>query len=367
MPETMPAILAVGGHLKNTVALSVGRRVFVSQHIGNMETAEALRAFERVIDDFLELYGVTPVALAHDMHPDYASTRWAEEAGARGRLRGVPRVPVQHHHAHLASCLAENGDDAPALGVIWDGTGYGTDGTVWGGEFLLGNARGFRRVGRLRPFHLPGGEAAVREPRRSGLSLLWEMAGEAAFERDDLEAVRAFEARELRILASMLARGIQCPVTTSAGRLFDGAAALLGLRQRSSFEAQAAMELEFAADPTESGAYPAPVRERDDVLELDWFPLLEALLEERRRGLSTATIAARFHGGLAAGIRDVARRLEAKRIALSGGCFQNRWLLGRTVELLEKDGSTVLLQRQVPPNDGGLSLGQVRIAAARFV
>jgi hydrogenase maturation protein HypF len=361
----VPTLLAVGAHLKNTVALSVGKRVFLSQHIGDMESAQALGAFERVIADFLDMYEAGPVAVAHDLHPDYASTRWAEEAVAgESRLGGLPLVGVQHHHAHLASCLAENGGGR-ALGVTWDGTGYGTDGTVWGGEFLLGDAAGYERVAHLRPFRLPGGDAAVVEPRRSALAALWEVMGERAWGLRDVPAVAAFEAAERAPLGRMLTTGFQAPATTSCGRLFDAVAALAGLAARVSFEGQAAMLLEHAVDPGVSGAYPLPPAESDGAMVLDWGPLLEAVLDDVRRGRPAGLVAGRFHNSLVEGIVAVAAAVGEPRVALTGGCFQNRVLTERAAARLAKAGFEVLLHRRIPANDGGISLGQIAVAAAR--
>ncbi len=390
LAQPAPTILAVGAHLKNTVALSVGRQVFISQHIGDLETAEALAAFERVIADFLRLYEARPVAIAHDMHPDYLSTRWARENGERGMLNdesGAARasfsahhsslIPVQHHHAHLAACLAENGASGPALGVIWDGTGYGLDGTIWGGEFLLGDAADFVRVAHLRPFRLPGGDAAVKAPRRVALALLWELYGEDALAMEDLAPIRGLPASERLVLGQMLRRGLSAPITTSAGRLFDGVAALLGLHPQVSFEGQAAMALEFMADPAVSDAYPLPLTpakaaagsslivHRSSFL-LDWQPLIEALVHDLRAGVSSGIMAARFHNALVDGIVQVATAVGQPQVALSGGCFQNRLLLERSARRLRQAGFHVLLHRQVPPNDGGISLGQVAVAAARL-
>jgi hydrogenase maturation protein HypF len=360
----LPTILAVGAHLKNNVALSVGRSVFISQHIGDLETPQALEAFERVIADFLELYEARPVAVAHDLHPDYLSTRWAEREVGSGELGKL--VGVQHHHAHLAACLMENGVQGPALGVTWDGTGYGTDGTVWGGEFLLGDAASFERVGCLRSFRLAGGEAAVREPRRVALGLLWELYGAAALERDDLAPLRAFDPAQRRFLGRMLERDVNSPLTTSAGRLFDGVAALLDLRQETTFEGQAAMELEFIVDPGIEDAYPLPLTRGDSPIVLDWGALVEAVLEELGQGVAPGTIAARFHNALAVAIVDLARAVGQERVALTGGCFQNRLLTERAAQGLEKAGFQVLLHRQAPPNDGCISLGQIAVAAARL-
>jgi len=357
----LPPILGVGAHLKNTVALSVGREVFLSQHIGDLETPEALAAFERVIADFRRLWEVTPVAVAHDLHPGYLSTKWARETG-------IPMIGVQHHHAHLAACLAENQAQGDALGVTWDGTGYGIDRTVWGGEFLAGSAFGFTRVASLRPFHLPGGEAAVREPRRCALALLWELFGSDSFGMTSLAPVATFTDVEKNVLGSMLGRGINAPVTTSAGRLFDGVAALLGLCQRSTFEGEAAMGLEAAVDPAEGGTYPLPLRENaaseGASLVLDWGEMLDALLGDLSKNVPVPTMAARFHNGLAAGIAEVAERICQKHVALTGGCFQNRVLTERTADLLESLGFEVLLHREVPPGDGGISLGQIAVAAS---
>jgi len=388
LKEPAPTILAVGAHLKNTVALSIGRQVFISQHIGDLETPEAMVAFERVIADFLRLYEAQPVAIAHDLHPDYLSTKWAQENHQwqiANRTSPVAQlVPVQHHHAHLAACLAENQAEGPALGVTWDGTGYGPDGTIWGGEFLLGDAAGYERVAHLRPFRLPGGEAAVKEPRRTALALLWELYGDAALEMDDLAPIRALRPAERKLLAQMLGRGVNAPITTSAGRLFDGIAALIGLHGVISFEGQAAMALEFAADGRETGAYEVVIeegretsnvkRETSNVtfyasrftLLLDWAPWVAGALADLRRGVSQGIIAARFHNALVEAIAAVAQRVGATRVALSGGCFQNRLLTERAADRLRRAGFEVLLHRQVPPNDGGISLGQVAVAAARL-
>ncbi len=392
VPRPAPTILAVGAHLKNTVALSVDRQVFISQHIGDLETPEAMNAFERVIADFLRLYEAAPVAIAHDMHPDYLSTRWAQEGRLEPSGHDVSNlqshlrlVPVQHHHAHLVSCLAENGEEGPALGVTWDGTGYGTDGTVWGGEFLLGDAADFRRVAHLRPFRLPGGDAAIKEPRRVALAALWEMCGDAIFDREDLAPVRALRPPERRLLGQMLERGLNAPITTSAGRLFDAVAALIDVHQRVTFEGQAAMALEFAADSTLQEAYPFPITATNDEgrtadsggnsrslipssssLVLDWQPLIEAVLEDLQQGVKTAIIAGRFHNALVEAILAVAQTVGETRVALSGGCFQNRLLTERATQRLSEAGFQVLLHRQVPPNDGGISLGQVLVAAAQL-
>ena len=380
-----PTVLAAGAHQKDAVALAVGRQVFLSQHIGDMETPQALAAFERVILDFVRVYDAPPALVAHDLHPDYPTTRWALAAArAEGGLlercgrpaAALPALAVQHHHAHLAAALAEHGAPGVALGVTWDGTGYGADGTVWGGEFLLGDATAFERVARLRPFRLLGGEAAVREPRRVALALAAEVEDAEAL--TSLGAQLGFTARELGALGRLLAGGFASPWTSSAGRLFDGVAALAGLAGRVSFEGEAAMALEFAAGPARIDPYPFPLaeaaaaqalapgeRRRATLLELDWRPLVAAVLEERSRGATVARIAGRFHAALAAAALEVARRVGAARVALTGGCFQNRRLTLELAGLLRADGHDVLLHRSIPANDGGIALGQVAVARAR--
>jgi hydrogenase maturation protein HypF len=338
--------------------------------VGDLETPEALDAFTRVVADFEKLWGVAPAAVAHDLHPGYASTVFAKRLAAE---RGIPAFAVQHHHAHLASCLAENEAEGPALGVCWDGTGLGTDGTIWGGEFLLGDASGFERVAHLRPFRLPGGDAAVREPRRAALAILLELLGESALGREDLECVRSFSGSERGVLAQMVAKGVNAPVTTSAGRLFDAVASLLGIAQKTSFEGQSAMALEAAAfeawGKAESGqppcSFPLVVAPGGSAL-LDWKPLLSYLLRNLALGVPAPVLAAQFHAALADGILAVARHAGVRRVALTGGCFQNKLLTELTVARLEAAGFEVLLHGAVPPNDGGIGLGQVLVAADRL-
>lgn len=361
-----PVILAVGAHLKNTVALAVRDQVFLSQHIGDLETEGALGAFERVIGDFLRMYRVTPEAIAHDLHPDYLSTQWARAASER---LGAPLVGVQHHHAHLAACLAEHGAEGPALGVTWDGTGWGPDGSVWGGEFLLGDATGFERIAHLRPFRLPGGETAVREPARTAAGVLRELLGAEWEHRYDIMATFPLSSSERRVIEQMLARGLNSPVTTSAGRLFDALAAIAGLSEPMTFEGEAAMQFEALAASGDHGAYPVEVRspEREGApMVVDWAPLVTAALEDEARDTDAGLIAARAHGALVRAIAEVAARVGVGRVVLSGGCFQNRRLTEGVIEELSAAGHEVLIHRLVPPNDGGVSLGQAAVAAARL-
>src|ERR1039458_241962 len=376
------AVLAVGAHLKNTIALSVGPQAFISQHIGDLETEQANEAFRRVITDFQDLYEVRPAIIAADAHPDYLSTKFARDLVAQASLpasdAGVPArkcpqlLSVQHHIAHVLSCMAENELQPPLLGVSWDGTGYGLDGTVWGGEFFLVTEASCDRVAHLRQFRLPGGDRAVKEPRRTALGLLYEMFGEAAFAMADVAPVKPFSPAELGPLRTMLARGLNSPLTSSIGRLFDAAASLTGLRQQVRFEGQAAMELEFALEATATAeAYDFPIRPehaprttQHGPLVLDWSPLAESILADVRRNRPLAQIPARFHNALAEAIVAVAKRVGQERVVLSGGCFQNRSLTERSVQRLQEEGFRPYWHQRVPPNDGGISLGQI-VAALR--
>ncbi len=375
-------ICAVGAHLKNTVALAVGPQVFVSQHLGDLETAAAYDAFRRAVADFQRLYEACPEIIAADLHPDYLSTKFARELAAPA---GGPRcVGVQHHLAHVLSCMAENELAPPLLGVAWDGTGYGLDGTVWGGEFFHVTETAAERVAHWRAFRLPGGDAAAKEPRRAALGLLHETFGDTAFELGDRPTLRAFSGAELAALRTMLTQGVNSPRTSSVGRLFDAVASLLGLRQRMRFEGQAATDLEFAADGA-SGEAPYPLRMEDgerrmeataaaashsalrtshSAFLLDWVPMVRAILDDSKRGVPAGEISARFHLTLAEAIVAVARRIGEPRVVLSGGCFQNRRLTEHAVRRLEAEGFLPYWHQRIPPNDGGISLGQV-VAARR--
>jgi hydrogenase maturation protein HypF len=350
--EPLPSLIAVGAHLKGTVAVSACGGVCLSQHLGDLDTAAALEAYRRAADDLPRLHAVRPVAAACDLHPDYASTR-------HSRASGLPVVAVQHHYAHVLACLADNGHPGPALGVAWDGAGLGTDGTVWGGEFLRVTGSGYERVAHLRTFRLPGGDRAAREPRRAALGVLHALFGADGF-ADHLPD-RAFTARELRLIRLALDRGVNAPITSSAGRLFDAVASFVGLRQSATFEGQAAMELEWAAAEVETDeAYPFTL----DSLVIDWGPAVRGVLADVRRSAPVGAIAARFHNMLTETIVAAARRAGERCVALTGGCFQNVYLLTRSVARLRAGGFEPLWHRQVPPNDGGVALGQV-IAAAR--
>jgi hydrogenase maturation protein HypF len=378
-------ILAVGAHLKNAVALSVGEHVFLSQHIGDLETEQAYEAFRRTITSFENLYEARPQVIGADLHPDYLSTKFARALVAEGRPGtgsasihrssvtsnqigpSIQLVGVQHHFAHVLSCMAENEISPPVLGVAWDGTGYGLDETIWGGEFFVVTDRAIQRIAHLDSFRLPGGEKAVKEPRRAALGILHRAYGDAVFERKDLSAIASFSNSEMANLKTMLGRGLNSPLTTSVGRLFDAMASLIDLRQSVSFEGQAAMELEFLADRLEMNqAYPMPLREAatEGPWVLDWRPMVETILCDFRDRQDPSVISACFHNGLAEGIVAVAKKCGEKQVAISGGCFQNRYLTERCVTRLREEGFRPYWHQRVPPSDGGVALGQI-VAALR--
>ncbi len=358
MPE---GILALGGHMKSTIAVSHRGGVILGPHIGDLDTAPARDAYGRAREDLVRLQGVHPRLVVRDGHPDYHSSRVAEASG-------LPVLTVQHHLAHVLAGMAEHDLAPPVLGVAWDGTGHGLDGTVWGGEFLLVTATGWRRAAHLLPFRLPGGEAAVREPRRSALGLLFAAYGRDALEMTDLAPVAAFTQAERATLAVMLERGLNAPLTSSAGRLFDAIAALTGLRQRSSYEGQAAAELEWAADACpararRSYAFPVVAGAPASPRVVDWRPALGEILADVRRGEPAGQIAHAFHHGLAAAIAEVAVHVGEREVVLTGGCFQNALLSEAAIEQLRRKGLTPHWHQSVPPNDGGIALGQAMWAA----
>jgi hydrogenase maturation protein HypF len=379
-------VLGCGAELKNTFCLAVENRAFVSHHIGDLENFETLRSFTEGIAHFRRLFDTEPEVVAHDLHPEYLSTKYALE------LDGVDLVGVQHHHAHIASCLADNGEEGPVIGVAFDGTGFGTDGTIWGGEFLLADLAGFERAAHLEPVPMPGGAAAIRQP--------WRMAAvylDAAYGGGEMPAglmIAGRNAGRWQDVLAMSRRGVNAPLTSSAGRLFDAVAALLGVRDTINYEGQAAIELEQWADPDERGAYRAAIEPGEagsgvaaspggvagpggaagpggvvGPLRVRGADLVRAAAEDLLAGAAPAVIAARFHRGVAAAVVDVCAALRdpsgRDTVALSGGVFQNLLLLGQVVDGLEEAGFRVLTHARVPPNDGGISLGQAVVAGAR--
>jgi hydrogenase maturation protein HypF len=363
LSESLPFIVAAGAHLKNTVAVSVGQQVFVSQHIGDLEAPEAISAFQRALKDLQGLYDRPPEMIACDLHPDYRSTQLAQELAQQLQK---PLVRVQHHYAHILACMAEHQLSAPVLGVAWDGTGYGTDGTIWGGEFLRIGEDSFERYAHLRTFRLPGGEQAIREPRRIALGLLFELYGENLPDLPQL----GFSPSELRIITGALVRGINAPLTSSMGRLFDGVSALIGLRQRASFEGQAAMDLEFACEGISTDRlYPIDILPVaiERVLKtniIDWRAMVEGILADLAAGLSAGEIAATFHNSLLEIIVKLATQAQVEQVVLSGGCFQNKRLLEGSIDRLQKAGFRPFWGQKIPANDGGIALGQI-VAAWR--
>ncbi len=350
-------ILACGAELKNTLCLTKGRYAILSQHIGDLENFETMVFFEETLANLKKLFRVEPRAVAHDLHPQYMSTQFAQ------RLALEPKIGVQHHHAHIASCMAENHLSGKVIGVAFDGTGYGTDGKIWGGEFLIADYRGFERRAHLSYVPLPGGDAAVRQPWRMAMSYLRDTFGQGASFTFADQVPKA----NIAIVDTMLARRLNCIDTSSCGRLFDTVSSIVGLRHEVTFEGQAAIELEMIANPTIERVYPYAIGE-SDVAQLDMRPMIEAIVRDISRAVPAGQIAAAFHNTLAALIVDVCGRLRKgdglNRVCLSGGTFQNVFLLERAVRGLRKSGFEVFLHSKVPPNDGGIALGQAVIANA---
>ncbi len=358
LPWQVPPLLATGAELKNTFCITNGRYAFLSHHIGDLENYETLQSFEQGISHFEKLFRVKPAAIACDLHPNYLATRYALERAERENL---PIFNIQHHHAHIAAVMAEHGLDGshPVIGVSFDGTGYGADGSIWGGEFLIADYARFERAAHLEYFPLPGGDAATRRPSRTALGLLhalgidWDDAlpTHADLCYDDRTAIRA-----------QLQHNLNSPLTSSMGRLFDAAAALAGVRQQVNYEAQAAIEFEALADPEETGQYPFSYQSS----AISAKPAIEQLIADVLAGVPVSKISARFHNGLAEMVKTTCLRLsdqyDIAEAALSGGVWQNMFLLRKTLALLEREGFTVYIHSQVPANDGGLSLGQAAIA-----
>ena len=348
-----PPVLALGAHQKSTVTLLKGGQAVVSQHLGDLQDLLGARLLERTVEDLLAFLDARPATLACDLHPDYISTRLAERLAQTWEL---PLHRVQHHHAHVAAVMAEHGLEGPLLGLAWDGSGLGPDGTVWGGEALRVDSHGFQRLGHLRSFPLPGGEKAVKNPARCAAGLLWELAGAEGL----APIAECFSVQENLLLRSMLGRGLNSPRTSSLGRLFDAISALLGIRTRPGFEGQAAMELQFAAECSEDeGSYPWTFAGA----VADPAPLVRALLEDRSRGLAPEVSARRFHRALADLALAWARQAALPQVVLCGGCFQNGLLVGMVCERLSGAGFQVFLPMDFPPHDGAISLGQARVAS----
>jgi hydrogenase maturation protein HypF len=353
-------ILACGAELKSTFCLTKDHHAFLSQHIGDLENYETLRFYQETLLRMKELFRIHPKVVAYDLHPMYLSTKLALE------IPDVERIGVQHHHAHIASCMAENGIDGKVIGVAFDGTGFGADGKIWGGEFLVADYAAFERRAHLRYIALAGGDTAVREPWRLGLSYLLDTFGAKAVNLD-LPLLRNIPAKKVAAVRSMIERGINTVLTSACGRLFDAVAAIAGVRLEVNFEAQAAIELETSADPGIDATYPFEVSSGDP-WQIDLRPAIEAIVRDVMSGKATGFIAAAFHNTVAAVVVEVCHRVRASdgltRVCLSGGTFQNIYLLERATAALRSDGFEVYLHAKVPPNDGGIALGQALIANA---
>lgn len=362
LPWDVPPLLAAGAELKNTFCITNGNYAFLSHHIGDLENYETLQSYEQGIAHFEKLFRVKPSAIACDLHPNYLATRYAQE---RAERENIPTVDIQHHHAHIAAVMAEHGLDGshPVIGVSFDGTGYGVDGNIWGGEFLIADYARFERAAHLEYFPLPGGDAATRRPSRAALGLLYALG----IDWDDALPTHADLCYEDRTaIRIQLERHLNSPLTSSMGRLFDAAAALAGVRQQVNYEAQAAIEFEALADLEETGQYefshPSSV--------ISARPAIEQLIADVLAGVPVPKISARFHNGVAEMVKAVCLRLsdqyDISEVALSGGVWQNMFLLRKTLALLEKEGFTVYIHSQVPANDGGLALGQAAIAGYKL-
>lgn len=359
VPELVRPVLGTGGELKATVCLAAGGEAFLSRHLGDLKNPATLAVYGDSITALQQITAIAPAVVGYDLHPDYLSS------GVAASFNDLQQRGVQHHHAHLAACMAENLLEGEVIGVIFDGAGYGEDGTIWGGEFLVGGYGGYYRAGHLRPLRLPGGDVAATQPWRMAVAVLYQLHGDGLFELP-LDCLQAVPAAERSILLQMLAKGLNSPLTSSCGRLFDAVAALLGIRSRMSYEGQAAIELEGVAEQGSGTRLYPFVLDSEKTLQLDWRPLMAALLADIMAGLPAAEIAAAFHRSLAAATTAVCREIRRQsglgRVALSGGVFQNRLLSEALLGLLESDGFTVYTHRLVPPNDGGLALGQAMIA-----
>lgn len=363
LKEEQPPILAVGGELKNTVCLTKGKHAFLSQHIGDLENGEGYKFFVEATEHLERILEICPEVIAYDLHPDYFSTRWALQQG------GVHLVGVQHHHAHIASCMAENHLDERVIGFALDGTGYGTDGLVWGGEVLIADYTGFERAAHFEYIPMPGGAAAIREPWRMAVSYLFHHFGRGFLDLP-ISFVRQLDAHRTDFLLRMIRQQVNSPLTSSCGRLFDAVSALVGIRKQINYEAQAAIELEFAIEENGDDAYGVELTQTTRPWLIRTRPMFESLIDDLRQGVSAGTIARRFHNGLVKAFVNIAMALRQQhglnRVCLSGGTFHNVYLAQRLEVGLSAEGFEVFTQHEVPAGDGGLSLGQALVAAQKF-
>jgi len=360
LPMEVKQVLACGAEAKNTICLTKGNRAFLSQHIGDLENLESLSFFEETIAHLTRILQIEPELITYDLHPDYLSTKYALSC------KGKPLVGVQHHHAHIASCMAENGVVERVIGIALDGSGYGLDGKVWGGEVFVADLREARRVGHFKYIPLPGGAAAVREPWRMALSYLYTIYG-AEYKDLKLALLSRIPERTQQIIIKMMEQGINSPLTSSCGRLFDAVASLVGVRDYIRFEGQAAMELEATIAPSEEGYYPISLEPDGELTIFSPLPMIKGIVDDLQRGEPPGVISAKFHNSLVRLLADFCLRLREdagiEKVALSGGVFQNIYLLTHLQRRLAQFGFRVYTHSQVPPNDGGISLGQAIIAS----
>jgi len=360
----LPSVLAVGAELKNTVCLTKENRAFLSQHVGDMENLETLDFFHLTISHLKRILEISPKLLAHDLHPDYLSTKFAHEQTE------VPTLPVQHHHAHIVSCLAENGLEGPVIGLALDGTGFGSDKQIWGGEVLLTDLTSFKRAAHLDYIPLPGGDAAAKFPWRMALSYLYKTYDEELFHLP-IKFVRNLDQQDAKIILRMIRKKVNSPLTSSCGRLFDAVSSLIGLRHQIAYEGQAAIELEMCQTLNEHGRYPWGLEERDSTLIILTSEIILGIMEDIKKGLSRGKISRRFHHTLIDMFTGTCLRLREEsginQVAMSGGAFQNVTLLTGLSRSLIAKGFEVYTHSRVPTNDGGLSLGQAVCAGMRFL
>lgn len=355
--------VSVGGHLKNTIAISKGRQVFLSQHIGDLETIESFNTFKKTLTDFEKLYNIAPDLVACDLHPDYISSKFASELN-------IPIAKVQHHVSHILSCMEDNQLEGPLLGVSWDGTGFGTDGTVWGGEFFLLRDKSITRIAHFDKFRLPGGESSIKEINRIAAGVLYKIFGRDIFNDKNILPIKYFSDKELKVIENMLSGKFNSPETSSVGRLFDAVASILDIRQRVNHEGQAAMELEYLTHGYQTDeSYNFEIKEggvNEAKYVIDWQPIIQELLTEKLNDLSINLISVKFHNTLSEIILSLAKEVGEEKVVMSGGCFQNRYLLERTVKLLEKENFKPYWHQRVPPNDGGIALGQIIYSSLNY-
>jgi len=364
--STKEAVLGCGGHLKNTVAVAQGSTAVLSQHVGDLESPRSLEAFEEIIQEYERIYGLRVKTVVHDLHPDYLSTQYA-----RSR-EGVHRMAVQHHKAHVAACMTEHRLAGPVVGVALDGVGLGEDGTIWGGEVFVGDLIGLERVGSLRPLSMPGGDQATKEPWRLVLACLHGLGLDPLAESETIPTIQPIQRERRDLVSQMLAGGIRCLETTSAGRVFDAFSALAGVRQRITYEGQAAMEFESRIANLVGEPYPFQTTLSPSGLSwLDWSQAFRRAVADVRNGGEAGIVSSRFHEGLCLGaaewIHDIGAKRRLRDVVLTGGCLQNRYLSRRLPELLEEKGMIPWLPQEIPCNDGAIALGQVALAAGQSV